>query len=264
MKQLSKKINGVKWSYTTFGEGKPLLILHGWGSSAKVMTPLAQQLQTQHQYFIVDFPGFGNSDKPNDTWDVGDYAEQLKSFIELVIKEKTDIIAHSFGGRVMLKILSQDWSSQWIGKVLITGGAGMKPRRSWKFYYKKYLAKSLKAPFLILPQPLQEKGLNWVRSTDLWKSLGSSDYKQLDGVMRQVFVKTVSEYLEPCLPRIEHEVFLLWGKNDDATPWYQAERIDSGLRNSALVGIDNAGHYAFLDQPTQFVVIAKAYFEPQA
>ena len=104
--------------------------------------------------------------------------------------------------------------------------------------------------------------MTWLRGTDLWKSLGSSDYSKLSGVMRETFVKSISEHLEDQLPTIEHETLLLWGRNDDATPIYQAERIDNGLKNSALVVIEDAGHYAFLDKPKQFAAIARAFFEP--
>lgn len=256
-------ISGVQTHYIKLGEGSPLLILHGWGSSAQVMLSLASKLAQKNTCYVLDFPGFGKTSLPETAWDVSAYALFTQQFVEQVIGEKTALLAHSFGGRVTLKLLEQSWSSRWISKVLITGGAGMKPRRTWRFYYRKYLAKILKAPFLILPKSLREKGLAKLRSTDLWKSLGSSDYKQLDGVMREIFVKTVSEYLEKTLPNISHEVFLLWGKNDDATPWYQAERLKNGIKNSALVGIENAGHYAFLDQPNTFYAIADAYFHPK-
>lgn len=248
--------------YIEIGEGTPLVILHGWGSSAQVMRPLAQVLSAHHRCYVLDLPGFGNSPAPHSAWAVSDYADFVAQFIEEIVGKKSDLLVHSFGGRITLKLLERTWSKTWIGKVLITGGAGMKPRRTWRFYYRKYLGKTLKAPFLILPKSLQEKGLNQLRKTDLWKSLGSSDYQQLQGVLREVFVKTVSEFLESCLPKIEHEVFLLWGKNDDSTPWYQAERMHKGIKNSALVGIDNAGHYAFLDQSASFYAIANAYLNP--
>ena len=44
---------------------------------------------------------------------------------------------------------------------------------------------------MILPNPLREKALSWLRSTELWKSLGSSDYSKLSGVMRETFVKSI-------------------------------------------------------------------------
>jgi len=255
------EFKGNNVAYKVVGNGKPLVVLHGWGASTDVMTPLVNSLNIQRTFYLLDFPGFGKSPAPNSAWDVGAYAEMVAEFINKICGQPVDIIAHSFGGRVTLKLCSHPIWKQLIGKVLITGGAGMKPRRSAKFYFKKYLAKSLKFPFTLMPNALGEKGLNWIRSTKLWKSLGSSDYQILQGVMREIFVKTVSEYLENTLPIINQEVLLLWGANDESTPIYQAKVLERGIKNSGLAIIENAGHYAFLDRPHQFKVITETFFK---
>lgn len=259
--QLNFEYEGNIIAYKVVGSGKPLVVLHGWGASTDVMTPLVNSLNIQRTFYLLDFPGFGNSPAPNSAWDVGAYARMVAEFINQVCGGPVDIIAHSFGGRVTLKLCSHPEWKQLIGKVLITGGAGMRPRRSAKFYFKKYLAKSLKFPFTLMPNAMGEGGLNWLRSTKLWKSLGSSDYQILQGVMREVFVKTVSEYLENTLPLINQEVLLLWGANDESTPIYQAKVMERGIKNSGLAVIENAGHYAFLDRPHQFKVITETFFK---
>jgi pimeloyl-ACP methyl ester carboxylesterase len=247
-------------SYAQTGTGAPLLLLHGWGSNAQIMAAPAKALADTFTCYALDFPGFGQSEEPETAWTVDDYADLVVFFADKFALEKPNLLCHSFGGRVALKLMARDGGTARWGKVLLTGGAGMKPERPLQFYVKKYTAKTLKAPFEILPEPLKSKGLAWVRTTALWKSLGSSDYSKLSGVMRETFVKTVNEYLEPCLPAIKNEVFLLWGRNDTATPLYQAQRIEKGISGSALVVIDDAGHYAFLDQAAQFNAIAKAFF----
>ena len=249
-------------AYEVVGEGPALVILHGWGSSRRVMMPIAQILAQIRSSYVLDLPGFGDSNDPSEPWSIDEYADAVEAFISMLPDDHVDVLVHSFGGRVILKLLPREKGKQLIRKVLITGGAGMKPKRSFKYYLKKYTAKILKAPFMILPGKLREKALGWLRSTDLWKKLGSSDYSKLSGVMRETFVKSVTEYLEDCLPQIPHETLLLWGRNDDATPIYQAERIQKGIKNSALVVIEDAGHYAFLDKPKQFASIAEAFFEP--
>jgi pimeloyl-ACP methyl ester carboxylesterase len=244
------------------GSGKPLLILHGWGSSSELMLPLAEQLGEIRRCYLLDFPGFGHSPEPGRAWSVDNYAGLTGDFIRKVIdSEKVDLLVHSYGARVALKLLADPDTANRIGKVIFTGAAGLKPKRSFSFYLKKYTAKTLKLPFMILPGSLRDKALAWLRSTPLWKSLGSSDYQKLSGVMRETFVKSVTEYLDPLLPHIHHEVLLIWGKNDTATPIDQARRLEKGLHNSALVEVDHAGHYAFLDQPGTFSAIAKAYLE---
>ena len=55
------------------------------------------------------------------------------------------------GGRVTLKLCARDASTALVDKVLITGGAGMKPRRPPKYYLRKYTAKALK--FSVHPAP---------------------------------------------------------------------------------------------------------------
>lgn len=249
-------------AYRKTGAGKPLLFLHGWGTSGEVIMPLAESLSGIRTCYVLDLPGFGKSSQPDSGWSIDDYADLVQSFIEDHRLAKTDLLVHSFGGRIALKLCSREEGKSLIDKVLITGGAGMKPRRTFRFYFKKYLAKILKAPFFLLPPKPRNKALDRLRNTPLWRSLGSSDYRKLDGVMRDTFVRSVTEHLEKCLPDIAHEVLLLWGRNDEATPLYQAERLQKRLKNAALVVMERAGHYAFLDRPKHFASIAKAFFEP--
>lgn len=248
--------------YST-GTGKPLLLLHGWGSDSKVMTPMAKQLQDIRTSYLIDFPGFGNSPEPTSAWHVDDFADLTEEFIiEILPHTSFDLIVHSFGARVALKLLTRPTVSSKIDKVVFTGAAGLRPKRSTSFYLKKYTAKVLKLPFNLLPKNLHEKGLSSLRKTSLWKSLGSSDYQKLSGVMRETFVACVNEHLDHLVPQIDHEILLIWGENDMATPLYQGQQFENLLKENALVVINGAGHYAFLDSPKQFSSILRAYFEP--
>ncbi len=237
------------------------MILHGWGSNADVMMPLVSKLSDLRTCYVPDLPGFGETPPPPEPWTVDDYVDLAEQFVTEIAGGRADILAHSFGGRIALKWCSRESGKEQAGKVVITGGAGMKPRRTFAFYCRKYTAKLLKAPFMLLPAAHREKALDWMRGTGIWKSLGSSEYRQLDGVMRQTFVRTVSEHLEFCLQKISHDILLLWGKEDGATPVYQGARMENGLHNGALVVIDHAGHYAFLDQPDRFIRIVRAFLK---
>lgn len=250
-------------AWHTMGKGKPLVMLHGWGSSSQAFHPLAKKLIHVRTSTLLDFPGFGDSPEPPEAWSVDDYTDLIQDFVESTFADQEiDLLVHSFGARVAIKLLGRRGVAQKIDKVVFTGAAGLKPKRKPTYYLKKYTAKILKFPFYILPKNSREKGLNSLRNTRLWKKLGSSDYQKLSGVMRETFVKTVTEYLDDDLKHIDHEILLLWGKNDTATPLDQAKRMENGLKNSTLIEIDEAGHYAFLDRPQHFADIVKAYLEP--
>lgn len=263
MSVLFSEIGGLKIAWQKTGSGKPLVILHGWGSSSKVMMPIAKQLEDIRTSYLPDFPGFGESPEPSSAWGVGNYADLTAEFINREIPDGPfDLLVHSFGARVALKLLSGHPVASRIDKVIFTGAAGLKPVRSVSFYLKIYTAKLLKLPFLLLPGPLREKGLTRLRNTTLWKKLGSSDYRQLSGVMRGTFVKSVTEHLDGLLPAIQHEILLIWGENDLSTPLDQAKRMEKNLPNSTLIIMENCGHYAFLDKPKHFTAIARAYLNP--
>lgn len=256
------KESRMAWYQT--GTGKPLLILHGWGSESKVMLPIAKNLADIRTCYLLDLPGFGQSDDPPVAWSIDDYADAVEAFIQAHFKnEKVDLFVHSFGARVAIKLLNRKNAGSSFDKIIFTGAAGLKPKRKLNYYLRKYSAKALKLPFSILPNPLREKGLNRLRKSALWKKLGSSDYQQLTGIMRETFVKTVTEYLDPLIPSIEHEILLLWGKNDPSTPLDQAKRFEKNLKQSALITISCAGHYAFLEKPSEFIAIMRAYLEPK-
>ncbi|PWN08170.1 alpha/beta fold hydrolase [Rhodohalobacter mucosus] len=253
------------WDVT--GSGKPLLLLHGWGSNSQLMKPLAESLSSVRTCYLIDLPGFGNSSEPPEAWSVDRYADLSEAFVREIIAQnhedqKTDLLVHSFGARIALKLLTRQDADASFDKVIFTGAAGLKPKRKPSYYLKKYTAKMVKAPFMILPGNLRDKGLTQLRSTNLWKKLGSSDYSKLSGVMRETFVKSVTEYLDELLPKVSHEILLIWGENDTATPMDQAVRFEKNLPDCALVTISEAGHYAFLDQPAKFTAIARAYLEP--
>lgn len=256
------QIQGISLRVHELGEAKNILLfLHGWGCDATTMKSVASaDIIAQYRCIFIDFPGFGKTAPPPEAWGVGDYAAFTADFIRHISADTPiSVMAHSFGARVLLKLLADPETTALFDKIIITGGAGMKPQRGLSYYYKTMLAKTLKAPFALLPEPWRGKALAELRKTAVWKSLGSSEYKGLQGTMRQVFVKTVREYLEDCLPLIQHEVLLVWGEEDAATPLYQARRMEQGLANGHLVSLPAAGHYAFLDQPARFQAVIKAY-----
>ncbi len=100
---------GLKIYYEAIGEGRPVLILHGWGASSATMRPLLKQVRDSlpARAIALDFPGFGFSDRPPGAWGVGDYRAFLETFMDGLGIQAADIIAHSFGGRVAIRLAAE-------------------------------------------------------------------------------------------------------------------------------------------------------------
>ncbi len=233
-------IDGLKIFYKrNQKQGKPILILHGWGCSSKTMDCIFSFLDKAGKSVIaIDFLGFGESDAPYENFTVFDYATHTIKLLRALNIEKPDVIAHSFGGRIAL-IMAERGE---VNRLLITGGAGIKPRRKLS-YYLKVLAYKIK----------RKLGLNTER-------YGSADYKNLSQNMRKVFVSVVNTHLEKYAENIKNPTLLVWGKSDKETPLYMAKKLKRLIKESELIEIDG-GHFAFVENPVLFFRIADAFFK---
>jgi pimeloyl-ACP methyl ester carboxylesterase len=246
-------INNNKIHYKVEGKGKKLLLLHGWGCDIKIFEPLMPYFEQHFETYRLDFPGFGNSPEPEKAWTNDDYVVMTRKFIEMLGLDNPIVLGHSFGGRIAIKLATQTP----INKLILTGSAGIKPTRSLSYYVKIYSYKLLKGLVKVpglgfLLKPLQETYI---------QNMGSSDYKNATNVMRQTLSNVVNTDLQSIMPNIKTPTLLIFGKNDTATPPEYGKIMEKLMIDAGLVVMENAGHYTFLDQTTQFSMIIDAFLE---
>lgn len=98
-------VNDLKINYKIFGQGKPFLILHGWGSNSDRWQKVADILSQKLLVIVPDLPGFGKSQKPSTALSIDGYVEWVKEFSEKVPELGNDfyLLGHSFGGALAAK-----------------------------------------------------------------------------------------------------------------------------------------------------------------
>ena len=94
-------INNKKINYEVEGEGKSIILLHGWLASLETMKPLQKHLANWFKVYNVDIIGFGKSDLPEAPMNTDDYGDFLNSFINTLKIENPILIGHSNGGRTI-------------------------------------------------------------------------------------------------------------------------------------------------------------------
>ena len=63
------EVLGLKTEYERRGEGRPILILHGWGSSIQAMAPVANCVATLgYDAVSLAFPCIGGTEEPMEEW----------------------------------------------------------------------------------------------------------------------------------------------------------------------------------------------------
>ena len=144
-----------------------------------------------------------------------------------------------------------------IDAVVLIDAAGIKPRRSLKYYYKVYTFKAAKRlSYLLLGREKAEKRIERIRA-----SRGSSDYANASPRMRAIMSKVVNHDLTACLPKITAPALLIWGENDTATPLADAKKMERLIPDAGLVSFPGCGHYSFLDNPAQFAAVLHSFLQ---
>lgn len=247
------EINGLKIHYHQTGSGPAVILLHGWGCNYTIFRHLQESLATNFTVYAIDFPGFGNSDVPQSVWGIEEYTQMVEGFVKALHIESPTLIGHSFGGRVSIVYASRNK----IKKIVLVGSAGIKPRRKLSYYLKVYSFKGFKKlTQLLLPSSIADR---WIESYR--RHTGSSDYQQLTGIKRQIFVKVVNEDLQHLMPRIKASTLLIWGDKDTATPISDAKLMNKLIPDSGLVTLEGATHYCFLEQPYKFAVTVTHFLQ---
>lgn len=228
-------------NYKDEGKGKILLFLHGWSADQTAFDDLAKGLSSDFRVIRLDLPGFGQSQVPPESWRVQDYADLVVKFLQKIeVKDVYAGISHSFGGRVTIKLISQNLLQP--SKVVFMGAAGIKPKTGARKLAFKSLAKAGRvATNLPVLKKLQPK-----LRRQLYAKAGADDYLH-SGPMRQIFLHTINEDLTDEIGSITQPTLLIWGEDDDQTPVRDGYIFHEKLADSKLVIVPGAGHFVFVD-----------------
>jgi pimeloyl-ACP methyl ester carboxylesterase len=242
--------------------GANVVLLHGWGSNAANMRPLAGAISDRYRVWNVDLPGHGSSPPPPEPWGVPEHAALIRELIDTEMRGRCSIVGHSNGGRIALYMASTEGLSAGIEKLALVSPSGITPKRSLKYHARRTAATILRAPFELLPEKPREFGLDWLRNSLVWKLLGSSDYRALEGVMRETFVRTVTFHVDEIVHRIAVPVLLFWGTEDEAVSRFQMEELVRRIPDCGLVELPEAGHYGYLEHFDTVVAGIRTLLDP--
>lgn len=229
-------VDGVQCEYETYraqGEKSPVvLFLHGWGGNLKSFEGAYKSVKG----LGISCVNFAFPSSVPSGWGVYEYAACVRDFMIEQGIDRPIIVGHSFGGRVAIILAAQGLAE----KIVLVDSAGLKPKfslrkkiRIARYHHRVKCGKSL-------------------------DGFGSSDYNNVDGDMRKVFVRIVNTHLDRLLPYIKCETLIFWGKRDRDTPPYMAKRLHRGIAGSTLVMADG-GHYSYIDSQYRFNLLLKNF-----
>lgn len=249
----------VRWE--TFGDGRPIVLVHGTPYSSYLWRDVAIALARHgRQVFVFDQLGYGQSDK-RDGQDLT-LAAQGRNFAELLRQwnlQCPSVVACDIGGAIVLRALLLEHAafSDLTLFDAVTGGtwehglfALIREHHNVFEQLPPYAHEALVTAHLC--NGTHQGYRPGVLETYLEPWLGSDGQAAFYRQYRQLSEDDTAEY-EHLLGTIDMPVTLLWGRNDQILPAPHGTWIEQRVANSGLTWIDDAGHLLPEDAPAQLI-----------
>jgi proline iminopeptidase len=270
---LQAQINGNQVYYTTNGQGRPMLLMHGGsGFDHTYFRPWLDTLSDQVQLIYYDQLGQGRSTRPESyegismsTW--ADEADALRSSLGF---DRIILLGHSFGG-----FIAQEYAlrhGDHLDGLILCDTAPVLDYQDviMANAQTRGTPEQVQAVIAGLSAPVTDDvSFRQLLTTILPLYFNTYDPKvgaKMDEVM-QYSAGAFNQGMGVCLPtfnvlsrlgEITVPTLVMAGRHDWITPPVQgAERLYAGLPNAKLVIFEESGHFPFIEEHDEFVTTVR-------
>lgn len=248
----------------THGEGKPLLALHGLGSSGHAWEPVLAGLAAGRRVIVPDLPGHGVSPAEGDS---GTFAGLVRSVAEWLAAEGLtgmDMVGSSLGGRIVVELARRGLA----GNVVALDPGGF-----WEGWERQFAVTSLTASRALgkaLKPMLPALCGNAVGRSALLAQLSARPWA-LNGAFVAEEVRMLAD--TPTVPALiadlgygpgqegatetRGRLAIGWGRHDRLCLPVQARRAAARCPSARLHWFEHSGHFPMWDEPAEVVRLVR-------
>jgi non-heme chloroperoxidase len=252
--------HNVRLHVTDVGEGRPIVLIHGWPlSDAMFEYQYNDLVNAGFRVIGITLRGFGKSDKPYGFYDYDKHASDIKTIIcNLDIKDAV-LGGHSMGGAIAIRFVTLDNGAH-VSKLALFGAAAP----SWtqledfpynitksavdelialNFHDRPMLLSNFAKIFSATETTLNEGFENWLHGIGLSAS---------SMAMAKCLLALRNTDLRNDLAKINIPTLIMHGKKDKICSFGLAKQMEAGIANSRIVAFEKSGHSLFLEETKKF------------
>lgn len=245
---------------TDEGEGRPIVLIHGWPLSDEMFEYQYNDLINKNFRVIgITLRGFGKSDKPYGEYNYDIHASDIKKvLIKLDLKDVV-LGGFSMGGSIAIRFVSL-YDGYYVSKLALFGAAAPIWTQRKDFPYnlstsavddliklnhidRPKLLSDFAKIFSATENSLNEGIASWLNGI----CLSASSY-----AMTQCLIALRDTDLRNDLAKIKIPTVIMHGKKDKICSFDLAGQMKAGISDSRIVAFENSGHSLFLEEHDKF------------
>lgn len=243
-------VDGLITKYSQVGDGKVVILLHGWGDDLTTFARVQLSLATEYSAVALDLPGFGGTQSPKGSWTLDDYANFVGAFIAKKGFKPLAVIGHSNGGAIAVRGVASGILKP--KKLILLASSGVRDQYKGKKKALRIVAKVGKLAVAPLPKSTRNK-----LKRSAYKTVGSDLF--VAEHLQETFKNIITDDVQEDAKKISIPTLLVYGLNDAATPPDYGKLLSSKITGSRLNVIEDAGHFVHHDATNEVNQLVKLF-----
>jgi pimeloyl-ACP methyl ester carboxylesterase len=230
------QINGVSIYYETYGEGPPVLVLHGAGAFLETMHPFIRALAPTHTVIAVDSRGQGRSTDASGPLHYEQMADDMLALMDQLHVKKADVVGWSDGGIIGLAMAMKQPGR--VDRLMAIGAnfdvKGVDPKELDPEHFAQEASQAEPFYDAIAPDP-----------------------KHFPAMLKKIttLVTTEPHYTAAQLGRIRAKVLVVAGEHDMILRAH-TDALAHAIPGAREVIVPGASHFGPLEQPAAYGAMA--------
>jgi pimeloyl-ACP methyl ester carboxylesterase len=252
----------IRIRYKSFGNGHPVVLLHGYLEALESWDDFAAELESTYQVITIDLPGHAESTNhaPINTMD--DMADGVYSVLQHLKIDKCVLVGHSMGGYATLAF-AEKYPEMLAGFCLFHSSP--LPDNEEKLAARdreiqlvrdgrKTLLYNTNIPKMFANDNLEPLKDKVIRAKEIASKTNEDGIiSALEGMKLR---PERTEVLDTDIPKL----FIL-GKKDNYIPFEKMFPVLDGRNHGEVVALENSGHMGFIEEKEKSVQVIRKFLE---
>ncbi len=227
----------IKYCDSNAGQKEVVVFLHGYADSWRSFERVLRAFPAKYRCLALDLRGHGDSSKPDCCYQMKDFTEDVRLFLDALGITKSTLVGHSMGS-----LIAQTFAATFpekVEKLVLISSAGRANENP--------ILAEIQDDIMALKDPVAESFIVDFQTPSLpvpdefLQSIIAESKKIPARIWKTVFRELVAVDNKDLLSRIKAKTLILWGSKDVVFPKIDQELLSLKIKNSKFIEYE-AGH----------------------
>ena len=255
--------SGLRLHFLDEGSGPVVLWLHGSGPGASGFSNFKGNYPAfaaaGFRNLVVDLPGFGRSDKPEDAqYNLDFFVTAMTGFLTAVGVKRATLLGNSLGGAIALGLALAE--PQRVEKLILMAPGGVEERETYfKMIGIQRMVELYNAGPLGLEQMRRIMSLQLFDSSQLDDTLLAERVAVAVHQPRNLFTTMMVPNMTERLEELQVPILGFWGTDDNFNPASGALKVLQHAPHARFILLNRCGHWVQVEHRTLFNTTCLAF-----